>query len=224
VARFLPFQRPHGLEGRHSRTMSFVIVSAGLSLRAIRDGCCTPCREALGGRLRRRFVHLGMVPRFAVSGKPRGVVALAPVRRYILVMVNFLRELFEKVRSLERRMLAAQVPDCDTAHWRAIELLKRNLSPEQRQQFARTHSFCVVGNSSGARYRIRCASALNVDRLDELGMVQQKLCFGPEGHLPVGDIMLAQKLALELFEAEAVAGANVVPRQGRINPLVRPHW
>jgi hypothetical protein len=34
------------------------------------------------------------------------------------------------------------------------------------------------------------------------------LCFMPEGRLGVGDILLAQKLALELFEDEAVKAAN----------------
>jgi hypothetical protein len=29
------------------------------------------------------------------------------------------------------------------------------------------------------------------------------LCFMPRGELPVGDIMLAQKMAPELFESEA---------------------
>jgi hypothetical protein len=34
------------------------------------------------------------------------------------------------------------------------------------------------------------------------------LCFVPGDLLPVGDIMLAQKLALELFEIEALKVAN----------------
>jgi hypothetical protein len=37
------------------------------------------------------------------------------------------------------------------------------------------------------------------------------LCFVPEGHLPVGDVMLAQKLALESFEVEAIKVANMAP-------------
>jgi hypothetical protein len=35
------------------------------------------------------------------------------------------------------------------------------------------------------------------------------LCFAPKGYLPIGDIMLAQKIALELFEADAIKVANV---------------
>jgi hypothetical protein len=34
------------------------------------------------------------------------------------------------------------------------------------------------------------------------------LCFEPQGALPVGDVMLAQKVALELFEWETLAVAN----------------
>jgi hypothetical protein len=34
------------------------------------------------------------------------------------------------------------------------------------------------------------------------------LCFMPRGGLPVGDIMLAQKTALELFESDAVRVAT----------------
>ena len=34
------------------------------------------------------------------------------------------------------------------------------------------------------------------------------LCFMPEGGLVVGDMMLAQKLALELFESDALEVAN----------------
>ena len=33
-------------------------------------------------------------------------------------------------------------------------------------------------------------------------------CFGPQGNLAVGDVMLAQKIALETIEVEALAKAN----------------
>lgn len=33
-------------------------------------------------------------------------------------------------------------------------------------------------------------------------------CFGPEGYLPVGDVMLAEKIALETDEHAALAVAN----------------
>ena len=34
------------------------------------------------------------------------------------------------------------------------------------------------------------------------------LCFMPEGRVPLGDVLLAQKVALELFEADALRVAN----------------
>jgi hypothetical protein len=37
------------------------------------------------------------------------------------------------------------------------------------------------------------------------------LCFEPQGQLPVGDVMLAQKIALELFESKALRVANASP-------------
>ena len=33
-------------------------------------------------------------------------------------------------------------------------------------------------------------------------------CFGPQGNLAVGDVMLAQKIALETIEVEELAKAN----------------
>jgi hypothetical protein len=41
-------------------------------------------------------------------------------------------------------------------------------------------------------------------------------CFGPEGELPIGDVMLAQKIALENDEQATLALAN------RGNPDQRP--
>jgi hypothetical protein len=44
-------------------------------------------------------------------------------------------------------------------------------------------------------------------------------CFGPVGHLPLGDVMLAQKLALETDEQAALAVAN---RTGLDSERTRP--
>jgi hypothetical protein len=49
---------------------------------------------------------------------------------------------------------------------------------------------------------------LNVHEIDTNGKRTQSLCFAPKGVLPLGDIMLAQKLALELFEHRVLAVAN----------------
>jgi hypothetical protein len=102
---------------------------------------------------------------------------------------------------------------------RAINLLKRNLSPTQRDQYERDQSFDVIGGRSGRRYRIHHGYIMNVAQLDASGQPVRKLCFLPAHPLPIADIMLAQKLALELFEVEALAIAHqmIHPRSsGRI--------
>ena len=52
---------------------------------------------------------------------------------------------------------------------------------------------------------------MNVEQLDKNGKRVCLLCFVPEGPLVLGDVMLAQKLALELFEPQALAVANIIP-------------
>jgi len=49
---------------------------------------------------------------------------------------------------------------------------------------------------------------MNVEQLDQDGRRARLLCFMPRGGLPVGDIMLAQKIALELFESDTISVAN----------------
>ena len=93
----------------------------------------------------------------------------------------------------------------------ALQLLVRNLSPAQRQQFARHEYFDVIGGDTGRRYRIRVGRTLNVAQLNASGGCVGMLCFEPQGQLPVGDVMLAQKIALELFESKALRVANASP-------------
>jgi len=93
----------------------------------------------------------------------------------------------------------------------ALQLLVRNLTPAQRQQFARHDYFDVIGGDTGRRYRIRVGRTLNVAQLNASGRCVRFLCFQPHGQLPVGDVMLAQKIALELFESKALRVANASP-------------
>jgi hypothetical protein len=94
------------------------------------------------------------------------------------------------------------------AHARGLRLLEENLSPTQRDQYKRCGYFDVVGGETGGRYRIRYGFEMNVELLDTKGSVVRSLCFMPEGELAVGDLMLAQKLALELFESQTLEVAN----------------
>jgi hypothetical protein len=69
----------------------------------------------------------------------------------------------------------------------------------------------VIGSDTGTRYRIRNGRTLNVAQLNASGGCVRLLCFEPRGALPLGDILLAQKVALELFESEAIGVANESP-------------
>jgi hypothetical protein len=94
------------------------------------------------------------------------------------------------------------------AHVRGIQLLEENLSSAQRHQYKKCGYFDVIGGETGSRYRIRYGSEMNVQLLDGKGRPSCWLCFMPKGKLVVGDIMLAQKLALELFESQTLKVAN----------------
>jgi len=98
------------------------------------------------------------------------------------------------------------------ARQRGLELLKANLTPHQLNQFLTYRRFDVVGGVSGRTYRIRMATGpMHVEEFDRQGRCVRRLCFYPKGRLVEGDIMLAQKIALETFEIEALAIANKFP-------------
>jgi hypothetical protein len=65
-----------------------------------------------------------------------------------------------------------------------------------------------MGSHSGKRYRIRHGRQANIWELDYRGAPVVAWCFGPEGNLPTGDILLAQKIALETNEQAAINVAN----------------
>jgi hypothetical protein len=107
------------------------------------------------------------------------------------------------------RLRRRQFLDEGRVAWeRGLQLLKENLSPEQRRQYDRSGYFDVTGGASGKRYRIRQGRSMNVEQLDKKGRRVCTLCFMPEGWLVTGDVMLAQKVALETFEREALKVAN----------------
>jgi hypothetical protein len=93
------------------------------------------------------------------------------------------------------------------------KLLGEWLTPEQRAQFDANRYFDVIGCDSGKRYRIHYGSATNVHEIDSEGRSTNGWCFVPSGHLVAGDVMLAQKVALETNEFEALAVANKFPVQ-----------
>ena len=96
----------------------------------------------------------------------------------------------------------------ERAHLHGLQLLVENLSPIQRDQLKLFNYFDVVGGDTGTHYRIHFDDRMNVEQFDPGGKAIRRLCFLPRGRLPVGDVMLAQKIALELFEIEALRKAN----------------
>jgi hypothetical protein len=91
---------------------------------------------------------------------------------------------------------------------KALALLQLWLSPEQAEQYCSYKHFDVIGCDTGKRYRIRYGRMMNVDELDSVGNRVCEWCFLPEGGLAAGDVMLAQKIALETFEGQALDVAN----------------
>ena len=97
------------------------------------------------------------------------------------------------------------------AEQKAHALLCAWLSPEQARQYSSQKHFEVIGSDTGTRYRIRHGRMVNIDQLDSAGDRVCVLCVVPEGNLAASDCMLAQKIALEMFETKALAIANQRP-------------
>jgi hypothetical protein len=95
-----------------------------------------------------------------------------------------------------------------TPEGRSLRLLRQWLSPAQRAQFAEKGYFEVVGGETGKQYRIYAGASTNVCEVDERGRPKLGLCFRPVGELPIGDVMLSQKIALESRESGALAVAR----------------
>jgi hypothetical protein len=95
-----------------------------------------------------------------------------------------------------------------TPEQRGVALLLANLTPRQRRQYARDRHFDVIGGASATRYRLWHCFQQNVEELDQDGRRRWIWCFHPRETLVVGDVLLAQKTALELFEPEAIRVAH----------------
>ena len=94
---------------------------------------------------------------------------------------------------------------------RGIALLSAWLSPEQRSQFEKFRRFDVIGSESGKRYRICYGTSTNVYEMDGRDRVVLGWCFRPVGSLVPGDVMLAQKIALETNERATLMVAQPFP-------------
>src|SRR5262245_46934743 len=56
----------------------------------------------------------------------------------------------------------------------------------------------VIGGETGSQYRVYRSHQMNVEELDKRARCVRLLCFAPVGRLALADVLLAQKLALEL--------------------------
>lgn len=93
---------------------------------------------------------------------------------------------------------------------RGLKLLKEWLSPAQLAQYEKHQHFEVIGSDTRKRYRIRHGVSMNIDELDREGGKVAGWCFVPQGGLVAGDVMLAQKVALETNERGAMKVANLI--------------
>jgi hypothetical protein len=91
---------------------------------------------------------------------------------------------------------------------RGLTLLKGWLSPKQRACYERFRYFDVIGSDSQRRYRIHHGTQTNIEELSSTGQHVCKWCFVPDGDLVAGDVMLAQKIALETNERGALSVAR----------------
>jgi len=110
------------------------------------------------------------------------------------------------LRALYRSLAEQNGPEA-----RALRLLREWLSPEQRAQFDAEGYFEVTGSHTGRRYRIHQGTVSNVLELNKEGQPEVGWCFVPERSLAAGDVMLAQKIALETDEMTVLALANMIP-------------
>jgi hypothetical protein len=132
------------------------------------------------------------------------------------VLGSLLRSTTQRVRqfladSLHRQeLLWAQCREMGRpgSEGRSVKLLREWLSPDQLAQFDKYGYFEVRGCQSGKRYRIRYGTATNIHELDQYGHPKVGWCFVPSGPLVAGDVMLAQKIALETDEFSALAVAK----------------
>jgi hypothetical protein len=104
-----------------------------------------------------------------------------------------------------------------TPEARGMRLLRAWLSPEQRGQFDSLWYFDVKGSATGKKYRIHFGLSANVQEIGDDGVPKRGWCFVPAASLVPGDVMLAQKIALETNEFAALAVAN----QLSIRPAIR---
>jgi hypothetical protein len=121
-------------------------------------------------------------------------------------------KVMRKRQEAEAKRWAAEKAEKDRikkeADDRAYKLLTEHLTEQQLADFNEFGCFNVV-SLKGNNYRINKGQVGNLDALDANGKTTARLCVHPQGGVPFGDIMLAQKLLLEAGEEDMLlAKAN----------------
>jgi hypothetical protein len=96
------------------------------------------------------------------------------------------------------------------AQEQGLRLLTENLTAPQLEQYEIGQYFDVTGGTTGKRNRVHRGRSMNIEQFDDSGRRVCGWCFFPKGRLVTGDIMLAQKVALELYELEALQVAHKI--------------
>src|SRR5258705_9651126 len=154
--------------------------------------------------------------------------AKAPLRLFLSECGRWARVLRDSLQRQPNRIDRSSrfVPGFCYGYWereaRGLQLLKEWLSPEQFAQYDAKSYFEVTGCHSGKRYRISHGISMNIYELDGAGRPLVGCCFAPKGYLVAGDVMLAQKIALETDERGALAVANFFVPTGPRNTLLQP--
>lgn len=126
------------------------------------------------------------------------------------ILADWLRNLGSACSGLGRALLdwVYDPAPANEQEARGRKLLLEWLSEAQRKEYEERNCFEVTGCHTGKRYRIRYGMGTNVYELDDKGRPLTGWCFVPEGYLVAGDVMLAQKIALETDERAALKLAN----------------
>lgn len=129
------------------------------------------------------------------------ILALAAM---VLFLLDWCVQGFVRLRRIQR--IGSAALGSDSAR-RGLVLLRDWLSPAQLRAFDQHDYFDVIGSDSGTVFRIHHGTEANVEQLDIAGQPVCAWCFLPEGDLVAGDVMLAQKIALETDESHALSVA-----------------
>ena len=141
-------------------------------------------------------------------------------REVLHLAVHWIRRLAaDRARAVLARLEQHRLRrELDLPESRGVKLLKEWLRPDQLAQFEARRYFDVIGSHSGKTYRIHYGSSMNVHELDADGRPLVCWCFLPDPYLVPGDVMLAQKIALETDEQMALTVANkLAPADVRFN-------